>query len=153
MITKINHRNTQTAKSIHLLFQLSYTIEAQWLRSEHFPPLYRTVEDIFKSDTVFYAYLEDEVPVAIIEIKNEKTTTDIHSLVVHPDYFRKGLGITLMTYVLRTMESQVFIVETGLENEAATNLYRKLGFQEVEQWDTSFGVRKIKFQKTKSPTN
>jgi len=53
-----------------------------------------------------------------------------------------------MNFVLNTFKSETFTIETGLENKPATNLYEQLGFQEQKQWDTEFGVRKIKFRKT-----
>jgi len=38
-------------------------------------------------------------------------------------------------------------VETGLKNEPTTQLYLKLGFREVYQYDTDHGVRKVRFEK------
>ena len=105
--------------------------------------------DFLNSDTEFYgSYIGDEI-VAIVEIKTYKNNTDIESLVVHPEYFRQGFGKQLMLFILNTLDSEIFTVETGLENEPATKLYKHLGFQEQEQWDTEFGIRKIKFKKTK----
>ncbi len=52
-----------------------------------------------------------------------------------------------MEFVLNSFDSKLFIVETGAENEPAIELYRKLDFIEVKQWDTDHGVRKIKFKK------
>jgi ribosomal protein S18 acetylase RimI-like enzyme len=66
---------------------------------------------------------------------------------VHPDYFRQGIAGELMKFVLKTFKSNLFVVETGLENGPATKLYEKFGFIEVHQWDTNHGIRKIKFEK------
>ena len=52
-----------------------------------------------------------------------------------------------MEFTLNRFDSRVFVVETGVKNIPATELYKKLGFTEVKQWDTDFGVRKVKFQK------
>ena len=52
-----------------------------------------------------------------------------------------------MEFVLDLFDSKLFVVETGVENGPATELYRKLDFIEVKQWDTNHGVRKIKFEK------
>lgn len=39
------------------------------------------------------------------------------------------------------------MVETGVENEPASLLYKKMNFREVKQWDTPFGIRKIRFER------
>ena len=53
----------------------------------------------------------------------------------------------LMEYVFNTFDSKLFVVETGLENEPATKLYKKFDFKEVKQWNTDHGIRKIKFER------
>lgn len=146
MIQKLNHRDLKKAKMIYDLRQVSYAVEAELLKAEDFPPLKRTVEEIRTSDTAFYALYRNNEPAAIVEIKDEKDWTHTCSLVVHPEYFRQGLGRELMSFVLETSDSKRFTVETGLDNKPAIRLYEKLGFREVGQYDTPFGVRKIKLE-------
>jgi len=52
-----------------------------------------------------------------------------------------------MEYVIQTFNSNLFVVETGLDNGPATKLYKTFGFYEVKQWDTEHGIRKIKFER------
>ncbi|WP_306424023.1 GNAT family N-acetyltransferase [Patiriisocius marinus] len=73
--------------------------------------------------------------------------THINSLVVDPRFFRQGIAKKMMEFVFETFDSKLFIVETGLENGPATQLYKKFGFKEVKQWDTDHGIRKIKFER------
>jgi len=47
------------------------------------------------------------------------------------------------------IDSAMCTVETGLKNVPAIRLYKKLGFEEVEQWDLPIGIRKVKFRKTR----
>ena len=148
MIKKINHKEAETSHQIYTLFQASYRIEAKLLKVDDFPPLRRTIDDFISSNTEFYAYWKNNEIAAIVEILRDNKCTDIHSLVVYPKYFRQGLGKELMTFLLDTIDAEIFTVETGLENTPATRLYKKMGFQEVEQWDTEFGIRKIKFKKS-----
>ena len=84
---------------------------------------------------------------AVVEIDTNNNRILIRSLVVHPDFFRQGIAGKLLIFVFETFQSNLFVVETGLENGPATKLYEKFGFVEVHQWDTNHGIRKIKFEK------
>ena len=84
---------------------------------------------------------------AVVEIDTNNNRILIRSLVVHPDFFRQGIAGKLLIFVFETFKSNLFVVETGLENGPATKLYEKFGFVEVHQWDTNHGIRKIKFEK------
>lgn len=150
MIKKLNNRNKEISREIRAVFQASYRIEAQILNvvAIDFPPLKRTLQEFINSNSEFYGVVRENKILAIVEISRQENVTDIDSLVVHPEYFRQGLGKQLMNFVLNTFKSETFTIETGLENKPATNLYEQLGFQEQKQWDTEFGVRKIKFRKT-----
>ncbi|MEP1095402.1 MAG: GNAT family N-acetyltransferase [Cyclobacteriaceae bacterium] len=147
LIKKLENKNERTSQQIRALFQASYKIEAELLKATDFPPLNRKLEDFVDCDTEFYGLLKDDEIAAIVEVKADKKVTDIHSLVVHPHYFRQGLGKKLMQFVLDTFDSESYIVETGLENEPAKKLYKQLGFVEQSQWDTAIGIRKIGFKR------
>lgn len=149
MIKKIDPGNRDSAQKIYALFQASYLVEAKLLEVDDFPPLKRTVHDIMHSETEFYAFWKANEIAALIEIKQEPDFTDIHSLVVHPNYFRQSLGSQLVSFILNSIDSTTFIVETGLKNTPAVKLYEKLGFEEVEQWDLPIGIQKVKFRKTR----
>lgn len=148
MIKKINAGNRDSAQKIHALFQASYLVEAKLLEVDDFPPLKRTVQDIMHSETEFYAFWKADEVLALIEVKQESDVTDIHSLVVHPKYFRQNLGSQLVSFVLNSIDSTTFTVETGLKNTPAIRLYEKSGFEEMEQWDLPIGIRNVKFRKT-----
>ena len=150
MIKKLNNKDEEISREIRAVFQASYRIEAQILNVEaiDFPPLKRTLQEFVNSNSEFYGVVRENKILAIVEISRQENVTDIDSLVVHPEYFRQGLGKQLMNFVLNTFKSETFTIETGLENKPATNLYEQLGFQEQKQWDTEFGFRKIKFRKT-----
>lgn len=149
MIEKLNNKNEETAHEIRSLFQASYQIEAELLNAPDFPPLKRALRDFINSDTDFYGLYKGSKIVAITEINTYQNKTHINSLVVHPEYFRQGLGKQLMLFVLNAFDSEIFTVETGLANEPATKLYKLLGFMEQDQYDAEFGIRKVKFAKMK----
>ena len=65
--------------------------------------------------------------------------TKINSLVVCPKHFRRGIGRRLVQFVFDEFDAELFVVETGIDNGPAIELYGKLGFKEVKQWDTDIG--------------
>jgi ribosomal protein S18 acetylase RimI-like enzyme len=146
MIEKLQNSELEIAKKIRSIFQKSYKIEAKLLNAIDFPPLKRPLEDYLKSDTEFYGYSKNGELAGVIEIIHYDSYKHIRSLVVNPLFFRQGIAKKLMEFTLKTFDTNLFVVETGLKNEPASKLYRKFGFIEVKQWDTNHGVRKIKFE-------
>ena len=147
MIIKINNKENKIAEEIRAIFQVSYAVEAEMLKAVDFPPLQRTVSQFLKSDSKFYAYYLTKNIAGVIEIENDEDLTHIQSLVVYPKYFRNGIGRKLVQFILDNYKSKIFTVETGIDNHPAIKLYKRLGFQEQEQWDTNHGVRKVRFEK------
>jgi ribosomal protein S18 acetylase RimI-like enzyme len=147
MIKELQNSEIEIAEKIRSVFQVSYKVEAKLLNASDFPPLKRSLDNYVKSTTEFFGYLKNEVLAGVVEIDHNNSYTLIRSLVVDPIFFRQGIANKLMEFVLDRFDSYLFVVETGLENEPATILYKKFGFIEVKQWDTNHGVRKIKFEK------
>ncbi len=89
MIDKLNNKNTEIANIIFTVFQKSYAIEAILIEALNFPPLARNTEDIKKSETTFYGFIENECLAAVIEVDTNSQCLDICSLTVDPSYFKK----------------------------------------------------------------
>ena len=147
MIDRLQNSDLEIAEKIHSVFQASYKIEAELLNAKDFPPLKRTLESYVKSNTSFYGYLKNKELAGVIEIDYNNTVTQINSLVVDPKFFRQGIAKKLMEFVFKTFDSNLFVVETGLKNEPASELYKKFNFKEVKQWNIDNGIRKIKFER------
>ena len=147
MIEKLQNNNIEISNQIHAVFQLSYAVEAKLLDADDFPPLKRPLESYLKSDNVFFGYIENTELAGVIEIEFADKYLDINSLVVNPRFFRRGIARKLLEFIFNRFESKLFIVETGVNNKPATELYRKLGFKEIKQWDTDFEIRKIQFER------
>ena len=146
MIERLKNNDIEISKKIRSVFQLSYKVEAKLLNATNFPPLQRSLENFVNSNTAFFGYLKNQELTGVIEIEHNNNFTCINSLVVVPDFFRQGIARKLMEYVFNTFDSNLFVVETGLENGPATELYNKFDFKEVKQWNTDHGIRKIKFE-------
>lgn len=146
MIERLLNSESEIANEIHGVFQESYKVEASLLGANDFPPLRRSIKDYMKSRTQFFGYLKSQEIAGIIEISDNRNYTDICSLVVDPQFFRQGIASALLEFTISTFESNLYVVETGVENTPACNLYKKFGFQEVKQWDTKYGIRKVAFE-------
>jgi len=147
MIEKLNNKNPEVSNKIQVVFQASYAVEAKLLNAIDFPPLKRPLESYVESNNDFIGYLLNGELAAVIEIDQDEKSTHIQSLVVHPKFFRQGIARKLMEFIFNYYSTKIFMVETGLENEPASLLYKKLGFKEIKQWDTTFGIRKIRFER------
>lgn len=147
MIEKLQNNKIEVSKQIHSIFQLSYAVEAKLLDATDFPPLKRPLDGYLKSDNLFFGFFEKNELAGIIEIEYNNICTDINSLVVNPMFFRRGIARKLLEFVFNRFDSKLFIVETGVNNKPANELYKKTGFKEVKQWDTDFGIRKILFER------
>lgn len=147
MIKKLNNSNVSVSSKIYAIFQLSYKVEARLLNAKQFPPLQRTSTEILNSHNQFYGYYLAKNIVGVIEIHvNSNQSIHIQSLVVHPRYFRKGIGKNLVGFVLGHYHSEIFFVETGEENEPAITLYKSFHFKEEMKWDTDHAIRKVRFK-------
>lgn len=147
MIQKLQNKDTEVSQNICSVFQVSYAVEAKLLNATDFPPLKRELENYINCDNDFFGYFKNKELVGVIEIKHHNTFTHIQSLVVHPDFFRQGIAQELMTFVLELYDSKPFMVETGAKNKPASDLYRKFNFIEIKQWETDFGIRKVRFER------
>ena len=147
MIKRLENNDLEISKKIRSVFQVSYKVEAKLLNATDFPPLKRSLENYVKSNTEFFGYFKNKELAGVIEVDYNDSSTHICSLVVDPNFFRQGIAKKLMEFVFNTFDSNLFVVETGLENGPATKLYKNLDFKEVKQWNTNHGIRKIKFER------
>ncbi|WP_444916348.1 GNAT family N-acetyltransferase [Microbulbifer sp. JMSA003] len=143
MIIKLDNFSEDMAGQIFTIFQRSYKIEAQLIGAADFPPLSRSAQDIEKSKSQFYGFIDNKCLAATIEIAIEDRRLEINSLTVDPDYFRKGIAGKLLSYILDEFEFIEAIVETAAVNEPAINLYKKYGFVEFKQWIPPHGTKKV----------
>jgi ribosomal protein S18 acetylase RimI-like enzyme len=147
MIEKLQNNDLKVAEKIRAVYQVSYRVEAELLKAVDFPPLKRPIEDYVNCSNQFFGFLKDDELAAVVEIIHNEEYTHIRSLVVDPAFFKQGIASKLMEFVLDTFDSSLFVVETGVDNGPASALYKKFHFKEVKQWDTEFGIRKVKFER------
>jgi ribosomal protein S18 acetylase RimI-like enzyme len=142
-INVLDQHSEVIANRIYALFQNSYRVEARLLDLEVFPPLQRTRDQIQAADSQFLGILIDEELAAAVEYCWSDSHLSIHSLVVEPLFFRRGLASQLMAELLSTLPWLTAEVETAAANHPAIALYRRFGFRETRTWVTADGIEKV----------
>ncbi len=139
----------ENAQLLFELWQLSYALEADWLEVEHkvFPPLQRSPQAFLSSNNSFYVYRYEEQIIACLEINVLQNGTRVQSVLVHPDWIRRGIGRQLMNFVFEKYSwESTFLIETGAKNKPAIALYKDVGFSIIGVYRTS-GILKVKMKK------
>ncbi len=150
MIITLNHTSEIVSKDIRAVFQASYAVEAKLLQVVDFPPLHRELHAFVQCVNTFYGYQIEDKLIAVLELKQHAEYAHIQSLVVLPEYFRRGIGSALIHHALKHHDDAVFVVETGLANLPATALYESLGFVKTKEYDTDHLIRKVAFELKRS---
>lgn len=148
MIRKINLHNRAEAFALLDLQSVSYVVEARLIGFYDIPPLNDTFDTLKKSKETFYGYYVQQQLAGAISFIRDGDMLDIHRMMVHPDYFRKGIAGALLAFV-EQVENGIrhIVVMTGTKNEPAKNLYKKHGFVETEQKEVVPGVPMTSFKK------
>ena len=147
MIALIKHKQQDKALDIRRVFQVSYKIEAELLGAINFPPLSRPLDEFYNCSNDFIGYYEDHKLVAVVEMKNEVSNMHIQSLVVDPDYFRKGIARKLIAFVLDHYHTNQFTVETGRDNIPARKLYEGFKFELEKTYTAAENIIKVRYQR------
>lgn len=130
MIQKLNVQNRDEATELLALQKLAYRKEADLIGSDQIPPLHETLEALQQSSETFYGYFLDGRLAGAISYKREGDLLDIYRMMVHPDYFRRGIARALLQFVERCEpDVKGIIVSTGSLNAPARTLYEREGFR------------------------
>lgn len=126
----------------------SYKIEAELIGTDEIPPLKETFEELQNcGETFIGCYIEGRLAGAI-SFKIEGEVIDIHRMMVHPDFFRRGIARKLLCQLEQYGCSQM-IVSTGAANTPAVKLYEKLGFERQHNSVVGDGLVIAHFKKVK----
>jgi ribosomal protein S18 acetylase RimI-like enzyme len=141
MIQYLDITQRSVAKKVLDVQIPSYQVEAEIIGFNGIPQLNDSVESLMTSSEIFYGYFVDTSLAGAIAFVLEDNVLDIHRLIVHPNYFRKGIGESLVQYILNLDTSvKKYIVRTGSKNIPAKNLYKKFGFIEKEDEEVAPNV-------------
>ena len=134
------------AAAVLELQRRAYGIEAELIGSGEIPQLSETLEELQASaETFLGAYLEG-ILVGMISWRVDAGVLDLHRLVVDPNRLRAGIGAALVRAALAAEpEADRAVVQTGSCNEPAKQLYRREGFEEIDEVEVVPGLRVTRF--------
>lgn len=133
MIHLLNHHQKEIAEQMLAVQLPAYQIEAELIRFNGIPQLNDTPQSLMSSDEIFIGYFERSKLAGFISFTETEELIDICRLVVHPDFFRKGIASSLLTYLLASKQSiQKVVVSTGAKNTPAIQLYERFGFAKTK---------------------
>ena len=125
---QVNLHDIMESAEVLDLQKKSYKIEAELIGTDEIPPLIETFEQLQEcGETFIGCYIEGRLAGAV-SFKKEEEVIDIHRMMVHPDYFRRGIAQKLIAQ-LEQIGCPEMIVSTGAANTPAVKLYQKLGFE------------------------
>ena len=108
-----------SAEEILEVLHAAYGREARLLRGDSFPPLERTVEGVEGAATRFFGLRRQGRLAAVAEIAGlGEDRRGIWSFVVHPDFFRQGLGSRLLKLLLERFRGSALEVSTARASTA-----------------------------------
>lgn len=149
MIRKLNLQDKDEATELLALQKLSYREEANLIGSDQIPPLHETLEALQQSIETFYGYFLSGQLAGAVSYKRDGDLLDIYRMMVHPDYFRRGIAHALLQFV-EGCEPGIkrIIVSTGSLNMPARALYERAGFTETAEEEVIPDLWITHFEKT-----
>ncbi|MGO4500918.1 GNAT family N-acetyltransferase [Paenibacillus sp. 2RAB27] len=113
----------------------SYRVEAELIGFDDIPPLKDGIQSIREAKETFYGFFVDDHEgrslAGAISFEREGCIVTICRMMVHPNFFRRGIASSLLQHIMKEQElagAVLFIVSTGTANLPAIRLYERYGF-------------------------
>lgn len=149
IIALLSLTESHQAEALLQVQKAAYRVEAELIGSDAIPALRETSADLQQCNEIFYGCWLESTLVGAISYQISKGTLDICRLVVHPSYFRQGIGRALLEFVERQIPGiERMIVSTGKENTPARQLYLRAGFEALHDEEVLPGLLITHFEKT-----
>lgn len=141
------------AEDIWYLQHAAFREEVVRLGVKTVPPLMETVDDLRRTPDTYIGYEKDGEWIGAVSYYMQGRLLKLRRLMVHPAYFRQGVGTALLNYLLSHTPHDQAEVHAGERNDPAVGLYRKMGFYPVEKVKVSDGFELLRFvRNSKSST-
>ena len=147
-LRRLDVTDRPVAAEVLALQRRAYRIEADLIGSDGIPPLTETLEELRTSGEIFLGAFVDDDLAGAISWRLQGETLDVHRLVVDPGRFRGGIGTALLRAALAAEpEARHAILQTGAANDPAKRLYRREGFEELDEVEVAPGLRVTRFRR------
>ena len=102
------------------------------LIKEDFANIYK-ISELNRDYAGIYVYTEDDEVIGFLQYENHFEITDIINIAVAENSQNKGIGETLISYLVNNTEADKIMLEVRENNVSALNLYNKCGFVEINR--------------------
>ncbi|MCD1261078.1 GNAT family N-acetyltransferase [Paenibacillus athensensis] len=134
-ITKLDLQTNAEALELLALQAASYRVEAERVGLAEAAPLPDGIASLRQSGERFYGFLSDDATpgrlVGAVSWTRAGCVVTVCRMMVHPDYFRRGIARALLKQLLaeqRRQGASRFVVTTAAANLPAIALYESFGF-------------------------
>jgi ribosomal protein S18 acetylase RimI-like enzyme len=147
-IRPIDIADPAAALRVLALQRLSYSLEADLLGRDDMPPLQESVEDLRACGETFLGRFAADTLCGAIAYRVIDGTLDLHRVMVHPHFLRRGIASSLIAFVeAQEARARRTLVATGSGNTPARRLYARLGFRETGEREVAPGLWIVAFEK------
>ncbi len=138
------------AQRVLQIQRMAYQIEAELIGFDGIPQLHESLQDLSESCENFLGFFVEDTLAGVLSYSIDKHILDIGRLVVHPDYFRRGIGKQLVQFVETIAEIERIVVSTGALNRPTRYLYEQSGYELLEEKQIVDGLIMAFYQKNLS---
>ena len=138
------------AQRVLQIQRMAYQIEAELIGFDGIPQLHESLQDLCESRESFLGFFIKDTLAGVLSYSIDKHILDIGRFVVHPDYFRRGIGKQLVQFVETIAEIERIVVSTGALNRPARYLYEQSGYELLEEKQIVDGLIMAFYQKNLS---
>ncbi|MFM8484226.1 MAG: GNAT family N-acetyltransferase [Actinomycetota bacterium] len=146
MLQPIDVFDFEVASRVIAIQRESYRVEADLIGFDGIPPLHETADVLANLDPQWLGSWEDGLLVGIMAWSVQDGHCEIDRLAVHPGFFRRGHGRTLVSSLLH---HRLVTVSTGTMNIPARRLYESLGFVPMNEREIAPGVTSTGFRRSR----
>lgn len=142
MFEIIQMKDADAAEEVWALQHAAYRVEAAIIGVWETPPLRDTVESLRESRETFCGFRSQDGELAgVISYGQEQDGQYVvYRLMVHPDYFRQGIGSRLLAHLLDVIPARHWAVTAEARNSPALALYEKAGFTKQSSFHPAPGI-------------